>query len=68
MEWLKTNLIYAARDEKLFRELAPLAQLAAAMLGVGDAELAGERRQRLLELLRQAIAYEITFGDERTAR
>jgi vacuolar-type H+-ATPase subunit F/Vma7 len=31
-------------------------------------ELAGDRRQRLLELLRQAIGYEITFGDERTAR
>lgn len=31
-------------------------------------EPAGERRQRLLELLRQAIGYEITFGDERTAR
>jgi len=28
----------------------------------------GERRQRLLELLRQAIGYEITFGQERTAR
>ena len=28
----------------------------------------GDRRQRLLELLRQAIGYEITFGDERTAR
>jgi vacuolar-type H+-ATPase subunit F/Vma7 len=28
----------------------------------------GERRQRLLELLRQAIGYEITFGDERTGR
>ena len=32
------------------------------------AEHVGERRQRLLELLRQAIGYEITFGDERTAR
>ncbi|MPZ83615.1 MAG: hypothetical protein GEV28_25780 [Actinophytocola sp.] len=31
-------------------------------------EPAGGRRQRLLELLRQAIGYEITFGDERTAR
>jgi vacuolar-type H+-ATPase subunit F/Vma7 len=31
-------------------------------------EPAGERRQRLLELLRQAIGYEITFGEERTAR
>ncbi|MGH3756242.1 V-type ATP synthase subunit F [Actinophytocola sp.] len=31
-------------------------------------EPAGDRRQRLLELLRQAIGYEITFGDERTAR
>jgi vacuolar-type H+-ATPase subunit F/Vma7 len=28
----------------------------------------GDRRQRLLELLRQAIGYEITFGDERTVR
>jgi vacuolar-type H+-ATPase subunit F/Vma7 len=31
-------------------------------------EPAGDRRQQLLELLRQAIGYEITFGDERTAR
>lgn len=31
-------------------------------------EPAGGRRQRLMELLRQAIGYEITFGDERTAR
>jgi len=31
-------------------------------------EPVGERRQRLLELLRQAIGYEITFGEERTAR
>jgi vacuolar-type H+-ATPase subunit F/Vma7 len=31
-------------------------------------ELVGGRRERLLELLRQAIGYEITFGDERTAR
>lgn len=31
-------------------------------------EPVGERRQRLLEQLRQAIGYEITFGDERTAR
>ena len=31
-------------------------------------EQVGERRQRLLELLRQAIGYEITFGEERTAR
>jgi vacuolar-type H+-ATPase subunit F/Vma7 len=30
-------------------------------------EVLGDRRQRLLELLRQAIGYEITFGDERTA-
>ena len=29
-------------------------------------EPAGDRRQRLLELLRQAIGYEITFGEERT--
>src|SRR5688572_7413878 len=29
-------------------------------------ELLGDRRQRLLELLRQAIGYEITFGEERT--
>jgi len=27
----------------------------------------GDRRQRMLELLRHAIGYEITFGDERTA-
>jgi vacuolar-type H+-ATPase subunit F/Vma7 len=32
------------------------------------AETVGDRRQRLLELLRQAIGYEITFGDDRTAR
>jgi vacuolar-type H+-ATPase subunit F/Vma7 len=32
------------------------------------AEPVGDRRQRLLELLRQAIGYEITFGDDRTAR
>ncbi|WP_445189174.1 V-type ATP synthase subunit F [Pseudonocardia sp. Cha107L01] len=32
------------------------------------AEQVGDRRQRLLELLRQAIGYEITFGDERTAK
>jgi vacuolar-type H+-ATPase subunit F/Vma7 len=32
------------------------------------AEPGGDRRQRLLELLRQAIGYEITFGDDRTAR
>jgi vacuolar-type H+-ATPase subunit F/Vma7 len=31
-------------------------------------EPVGERRQRLLELLRQAIGYEITFGEERTTR
>lgn len=31
-------------------------------------EASGGRRQRLLELLHQAIGYEITFGDERTAR
>jgi vacuolar-type H+-ATPase subunit F/Vma7 len=31
------------------------------------AEVVGDRRQRLLELLRQAIGYEITFGDDRTA-
>ena len=31
-------------------------------------EQVGARRQRLLELLRQAIGYEITFGEERTAR
>jgi hypothetical protein len=31
-------------------------------------EPVGDRRQRLLELLRQAIGYEITFGDERTTR
>jgi vacuolar-type H+-ATPase subunit F/Vma7 len=28
----------------------------------------GDRRQRLLELLHQAIGYEITFGDERNTR
>jgi vacuolar-type H+-ATPase subunit F/Vma7 len=28
----------------------------------------GDRRRQLLELLRQAIGYEITFGDERTPR
>ena len=28
----------------------------------------GDRRQRLLELLRQAIGYEITFGDEGTTK
>jgi vacuolar-type H+-ATPase subunit F/Vma7 len=32
------------------------------------AELVGQRRQQLLELLRQAIGYEITFGDGRTGR
>jgi vacuolar-type H+-ATPase subunit F/Vma7 len=31
-------------------------------------EPVSDRRQRLLELLRQAIGYEITFGEERTAR
>ncbi len=31
-------------------------------------EPVGDRRQRLLELLRQAIGYQITFGDERTPR
>jgi len=31
-------------------------------------EPVGDRRQQLLELLQQAIGYEITFGDERTAR
>lgn len=31
--------------------------------GMTDAQ-AGDRRTRLLELLRQAVGYEITFGDE----
>lgn len=44
------------------------APLVVALPGGTAAELVGERRQQLLELLRQAIGYEITFGDERAGR
>ncbi len=60
---------YDALPTPLRRRLDSLRIPLVVPLPAGTAtEAVGDRRQRLLELLRQAIGYEITFGDDRTAR
>ena len=60
---------YDALPRPLRRRLESLRTPLVVPLPAGTAtEPGSDRRQRLLELLRQAIGYEITFGDERTAR
>lgn len=60
---------FDALPRPLRRRLESLRTPLVVPLPAGTAtEPTGDRRQRLMELLRQAIGYEITFGDERTAR
>jgi len=60
---------FNALPPPLRRQLDSLRTPLVVALPAGTAtEQVADRRQRLLELLRQAIGYEITFGDERTAR
>ena len=60
---------FDALPTPLRRRLDSLSTPLVVPLPAGTAsEHVGERRQRLLELLRQAIGYEITFGEERTTR
>jgi vacuolar-type H+-ATPase subunit F/Vma7 len=58
---------FHALDRPLRRRLDALrAPLVVALPASTTAEQAQDRRQRLLQMLRQAVGYEITFGDERT--
>ena len=60
---------FHALPRPLRRRLDALRRPLVVPLPAGTAtDAAGDRRQRLLDLLQQAVGYEITFGDERTAR
>jgi vacuolar-type H+-ATPase subunit F/Vma7 len=59
---------YNALPRTLLRRLASLSRPLVVPLPAGTtAEHVDDRRQQLLELLRQAVGYEITFGDEGTS-
>jgi vacuolar-type H+-ATPase subunit F/Vma7 len=58
---------FHALDRPLRRRLDALrAPLVVALPAGTTAEQAQDRRERLLQMLRQAVGYEITFGDEAT--